>query len=160
MRRLLAVAALWALTGGLCQAAGVVSCTVSATGLAFGIYNPYSGSPTLTNGVVTMTCTLVSGGAQMVTPVSSYSTGSSGTYTNRTLLFGLNQLNYNFYLDSNMKREAGDGSPGTFTGGGTMHLIPPVFTGQVQDNLYGSIPINQGVAPGTYLDTIIVTVNY
>jgi spore coat protein U-like protein len=154
------VAALWALTGGLCQAAGVVSCTVSASGLAFGIYNPYSGSPTLTNGVVTMTCSLVSGGASFANPVSSYSTGSSGTYANRTMLFGANLLNYNFYLDSNMTKEAGNGSPGTFQGGGSMHLVPPVITGQVQDNLYGRIPINQGVAPGTYLDTIIVTVNY
>jgi spore coat protein U-like protein len=160
MRRLLAVAALWVLTGGLCQAAGIVSCTVSASGLAFNVYDPYSGSPTLTNGVVTMSCTLLSGGAMFVNPVSSYSTGSSGTYANRTMLFGANQLNYNFYLDSNMSKEAGDGSPNTYHGGGSMHLIPPVFTGQVQDNLYGRIPINQGVIPGTYLDTIIVTVNY
>jgi spore coat protein U-like protein len=160
MRRLLAAAACWVLTGGLCQAAGVVSCTVSATGLAFGVYDPYNPSPTLTNGVVTITCTLVSGGAMFVNPVSSYSTGSSGSYAVRTLLSGANPLNYNFYLDAGMTKRAGDGTGGTFTGGGSMHLIPPVFTGQVQDNLYGRIPISQDAAAGTYLDTIIVTVNY
>jgi spore coat protein U-like protein len=160
MRRLLAAAALWVLAGELCQAAGTVSCSVSATGLAFGIYDPSSGSPTLTNGLVTMTCTLVSGGASFANPVSSYSTGSSGTNVLRTMLFGPNLLNYNFYLDAGMINPAGDGTNGSVTGGGSIHLIPPNFTGQVQDNLYGRIPINQGVSPGTYLDTIIVTVNY
>jgi spore coat protein U-like protein len=161
MRRLLAAAALWVLAGELCQAAGTVTCSVSATGLAFGIYDPLSASPTLSTALVTMTCTLVSGGASFVTPVSSYSTGSSGTNALRTMLFGTTALNYNFYLDAGMTQPAGDGSNGSVTGGGTtLHLIPPVFSGQVQDTLYGRIPAGQAVTDGAYLDTIIVTVNY
>jgi spore coat protein U-like protein len=160
MRRLLAAAVLWVLSGELCQAAGTVTCSVSATGLAFGIYDPYNASATLSTAVVTMSCTLVSGGAQFVTPVSSYSTGSSGTNSLRTMLFGTNPLNYNFYLDAGMTKRAGDGTNGSFTGGATMHLVPPNFTGQVQDTLYGRILAGQNAAAGAYLDTIIVTVDY
>ena len=62
---------LWACGGGLLPAlaTGAVSCTVSATGPIFGIYNPLSPTPTYANGQVQASCTLLSGGATTVTLV-------------------------------------------------------------------------------------------
>ncbi|HYM36274.1 MAG TPA: spore coat protein U domain-containing protein, partial [Steroidobacteraceae bacterium] len=72
-----------------------VTCTVSATAVAFGTYNPLNASPTVTTGTVTASCTLISGGNTSVNLVSSYSTGSSGTYAARTMKSGTNALSYN-----------------------------------------------------------------
>jgi spore coat protein U-like protein len=137
-----------------------VSCQVTATGPAFGVYNPVSASPTLANGVVTATCTLLSGGSTFVTLVSSYSTGSSGTYANRTLVSGANHLNYNLYLDAAYTQIRGDGTGGSQTDSATLRLTRRAPTQQVQGTIYGRIPAGQDVAPGTYLDTIVVTVTY
>ena len=76
-------------------AVAAVSCTVTATGPAFGIYNPLSATPAYANGTVQVSCTLLSGGATTVNLVSSYSTGASGTYAMRTMVSGANTLNYN-----------------------------------------------------------------
>ncbi len=142
------------------MAAAAVSCEISATGPAFGIYNPLSPSATLANGVVTATCTLLSGSTTTVSLTSSYSTGSSGSYANRTLLFGTSQLNYNLYFDAAYTQIRGDGTGGSQTGGATMTLTRTSPTQQTSSTIYGRIPAGQDVAPGTYLDTIVVTVNY
>src|SRR5690348_9525350 len=86
------------LAAPLAQAA--VSCSVSATGPAFGIYSPLAGAATLADGTVTATCTLLSGGTTTVSLVSSYSTGASGSYASRTLVSGASRLNYNLYFDA------------------------------------------------------------
>ena len=141
-------------------AAGTAGCTASATGPAFGIYNPF-GPATTANGVLTVTCTLIGGnGAAQVTAVASYSTGASGTYANRTLVSGANVLNYNLYIDLAHTQTAGDGTAGTFTSTMSFKIIPPILTAQGQATIYGLIPAPQSVNPGTYLDTINVTVSY
>jgi spore coat protein U-like protein len=156
MRRLLTMVIL--LASKLSLAA--VSCSVSATGPAFGIYNPLNASPTYANGLVTATCTLLSGGGTTVSLVSSYSTGSSGTYANRTLLSGANSLNYNLYYDAGYTQVRGNGTGGSSTGSASITLTPAQPTGQAQGTIYGRILASQDVAPGSYLDTIIVTVTY
>jgi len=137
-----------------------VSCTVSATGPAFGIYNPLSGTPTYANGTVTATCTLLSGGTTTVNLVSSYSTGSSGIYSNRTMVSGASLLNYNIYFDAAYSQIRGNGTGGSQTGSASLTLTPGNRTGQAQGTLYGRIPAGQDVPAGSYLDTIVVTVTY
>jgi spore coat protein U-like protein len=159
MRRLAAAAALWGLASELAHA-GVATCGVAATGPAFGVYNPLNASPTLSNGVTTITCTWVSGGATTVSLTWTYGPGSSGQVNNRKLVSGTNQLPYNFYFDAAFTQLAGDGTLGSITGSGSLKVRKNAPTAQLQQTLYGRILPGQDVAPGAYLDTILVTVNY
>lgn len=144
---------------GTAQAA--VTCTVSATGPAFGIYNPLQATPTYANGSITATCTKISGmNAETVNLVSSYSTGSSGTYAMRTMRSGVNVLNYNLYFDAGYTRIRGNGTGGSQTGGASFTLTRTNPTSSTTSVIYGRVPASQDVAPGSYADTIVVTVTY
>jgi spore coat protein U-like protein len=141
-------------------ATGAVSCTVTATGTLFGIYNPLSAAPTYANGQVQVSCTLLSGGATTVNLVSSYSTGASGNYVTRTMPSGANKLNYNLYFDAAYTQVRGDGTGGSQTGGASLALTPGAPTQTASGTIYGRIPAGQDVAAGNYADTIVVTITY
>jgi spore coat protein U-like protein len=136
------------------------TCSVSATGPAFGVYNPFNVNPTEANGVVQATCTLLSGNAATVSIVDSFSTGSSGTYSNRTMLSGANKLNYNLYYDAAYTQIRGNGTGGSQTGGATLNLTSGNPTQVANGTIYGRIPAGQNVAPGSYSDTIVVTITF
>jgi spore coat protein U-like protein len=145
---------------GAPAALAVTSCSVAASGVNFGIYNPLSGTPLNSTGTVTVTCTLLSGGATTVNLTAALSTGSSGNYTARTMLAGVNKLNYNLYWSTAYQQVWGDGTGGSFYGVASVPLSPGNPTQQVSGTMYGQISAGQDVAPGAYLDTIVVTVNY
>jgi spore coat protein U-like protein len=155
---LAAAAVLAALLPGLADAA--VTCGVTATGPAFGIYNPLSASAAVSNGQVTASCTLTGTTATTVSLASSYSIGSGSSYANRTLLSGASKLGYNLYYDVAYSQIRGDGTGGSQTGGATFNLTRTSPTQSVTSTIYGRIPAGQDVAPGSYLDTIVVTVTY
>ena len=148
--------------GGLLPAlaTGAVSCSVTATGPLFGIYNPLSATPTYANGQILASCTLLSGGATTVNLVSSYSTGASGSYALRTMISGANKLNYNLYFDAAYTQIRGDGTGGSQTGGASLALSPGNPTQTAMGTIYGRIPASQDVAAGAYVDTIVVTITY
>jgi spore coat protein U-like protein len=152
------VAALFTAVPALGMAA--VSCSVTAIGPSFGIYNPLSATPTYANGQVTATCTLLSGNATTVSLVSSYSSGASGNFTLRTMLSGANTLGYNLYYDAAYSQVRGNGTGGSQSGGATLTLTPGAPTQTATGVIYGRIPANQDPAPGSYVDTIVVTVTY
>jgi spore coat protein U-like protein len=137
-----------------------VTCTVSATAVAFGVYNPLSATATVSTSTVTATCTLIGNNAERVDIVSSYSTGSSGTYSARTMQWGTNTLNYNLYFDSAYTRIRGDGTGGTQTGTASFILNNGQRTRSTSSTIYGRVPASQDVAAGTYSDTITVTITY
>jgi spore coat protein U-like protein len=141
-------------------AGAAVSCSVSATGPAFGVYNPLSATPTYANGTVQVSCTLLSGGATTVNLVSSYSTGASGSYALRTMLSGANTLGYNLYFDAAYTQIRGNGTGGSQTGGATLNLTTGSPTQSASGTIYGRIPAGQDVAAGSYADTIVVTITY
>lgn len=141
-------------------APAAVSCQVAATGPAFGTYNPTNTSATVANGTLTATCTLTSGNSATVTLTSSYSTGASGTFSSRVMLSGANRLSYNLYYDAAYTQIRGDGTGGSQTGSGSMSLTRAAPTQEIQSTIYGRVTAGQDVAPGTYTDTITVTVTY
>jgi spore coat protein U-like protein len=141
-------------------AAAAVTCSVTATGPAFGIYTPLSATPAYANGQVQVSCTLLSGGSTTVTLVSSYSTGASGNYTTRTMLSGANTLNYNLYFDAAYTQIRGNGTGGSQTGGATLNLTTGNPTQTATGTIYGRVPAGQDPAAGTYADTIVVTITY
>ena len=152
------------LATALCVAAPAVqaaaTCTVSAVGPAFGVYNPLNPAPTLSNGSVTATCNYVSGGATTVTMASSYSAGSSGNYASRMMLSGVNRLNYNLYFDAAFTQIRGDGTGGSQTGGATLTVSSSSRTASATSTIYGRMPAAQNAVPGSYADTIVVTITY
>ena len=154
--------ALWLVLAGSAVPAAAASwtCSVSATGPAFGIYNPFSATPDDENGLITATCTLLSGGAATVNVVDSFSTGSSGKYTTRTLLSGSSVLDYNLYYDAAYSEIRGNGTGGSQTGGATLNLTSANPTQSANGTIYGRIPAGQNVAPGTYTDSIVVTITF
>ncbi len=139
---------------------GAVSCSVSATGPLFGVYNPLSATPTYANGQIQATCTLLSGGATTLNLVSSYSTGKSGSFALRSMVSGTNKLNYNLFFDAAYTQIRGDGTGGSQTGGAALSLTPGNPTQTSTSTIYGRIPASQDVAAGAYADTIVVTITY
>ena len=152
------------LTGLLCALSpalhAAVTCRVRATPVRFGVYDPLSLSPTVSTGTVVTTCRLRGGLATQVTIVSSFTTGSSGSYLDRTMKRGASSLLYNLYLDPAYSEVAGNGTGGSATGTTTLNLTLLRATQRWRETIYGSMPASQDVAPGTYRDSIVVTINY
>jgi spore coat protein U-like protein len=160
MRALMWVIAAFAVVWGVpARAAVSFSCTVSATGINFGVYNPLSPTGNAASGSWTVTCTAVGTGSATVAGTLFLSSGSSGRFSPRTMRSGANTLNYNIYLTPAYAQILGDGSGGTYapSDSGTV-TAGQIY--QVTGPMYGLMPPLQDVAPGAYSDTIIVTVTY
>jgi spore coat protein U-like protein len=80
-------------------------------------------------------------------------TSSGGTITQRKLINGSATINYNIYTDSPGGTLWGDGTTGVSLGG-TGNGAEQTIT------IYGRIPAQTTAAPGTYGDTVTVTVTY
>jgi spore coat protein U-like protein len=141
------------------QAAVAFTCTVSATGVAFGTYNPLNPAGDSAVGSWTVICNAIGSGSATVAGTLTLSTGSSGNYATRTMLSGTNTLKYNIYLTSGHTQVIGDGSAGTFapSDSGTV-TAGQVY--QVTGSMYGFMPALQDIPAGNYTDSIIVTVTY
>ena len=130
------------------------ACTISATGVAFGNYDPQSGTNLDGVGTIDVGCHPSDNA-----PTVSLSAGSSGTFSSRTMLSGGDSLDYNLYTTSARNIVWGDGFGGsvtvTLTGGsvsgGTRRYTRSVF---------GRIPGSQNVPAGSYGDTITLTATF
>jgi spore coat protein U-like protein len=119
------------------------SCTLSTTGLSFGVYDPFSPAPLDGTGSVSYHC---QGG---IRGVAALSPGSSGRFDQRAMLQGAERLRYNVYLDAARTRIWGD-----FWGGGQVAIIRP---GNRSISVHGRVFPQQEISPGTYTDTLVVT---
>lgn len=124
------------------------ACTVSATDLDFGTTGVLTSSNDTTN-TISINC-------NNLLPYSiSLNDGLSGVGdpTARKMVNGPNQITYGIYQDAAHLNPWGD-NIGTNTVGGT-------GTGSVQSyTAHGRVPVQSTPTPGTYTDTIIVTVTY
>ena len=141
-------------------AQATVSCTLSAVGPAFGIYTPTSTSALDSNGNVTVTCTLLSGGTITVMPTVTLSAGASGNFVTRTMLSGTQKLNYNLYWSTAYSQVWGDGTGGSYPGSAKITLSPAAPTQSASGVVYGQVYALQNPAPGSYTDSIVVTATY
>ncbi len=138
-----------------CNVISLCSCTASASGVAFGTYDPFSATPTNSSGSVTVDCTLsiaLSGSFDI-----ALSTGSSGTYNARTMTNGGANLSYNLYTSAAQTQVWGDGTGSSATVNQTFSAL---LTVSKTVQVYGEIPAGQNVPAGVYADTIMVTVTY
>lgn len=134
--------------------AAAMTCSFSSViSVSFGNYNVYSSSPVDAAGRLTYLCH--TGIASFVT--IDFSTGSSGSYTTRTMQKGAATLGYNLYSTA-----ARSGSPWGDGTGGTTHYGPQlVVLGTATDvDIFGRIPALQNVEAGSYADTIVMTISF
>ena len=127
----------------------VASCTVATTAMSFGNYN---------NALLTSTAT-VTATCSNTTPYNlglNAGTASGATVTTRGMFVsGTPAVVLNYGLYSNSSRTTNWGMTiGTDTVTGTGSGAAQPFT------VYGLIPAGQLVAPGSYTDTITVTITY
>ncbi|UIJ46869.1 spore coat U domain-containing protein [Sphingomonas cannabina] len=138
-----------------CNPLSLCSCTVTATGVSFGTYNPVSSSANDATGSVRVRCTLLVALAGSFTV--DLSTGSSNSYAGRTLRNGTTNLGYNLYTTAARNQIWGNGT------GGTVNVVRSFTALLAVDQtitVYGRIPARQNVRAGAYSDTIVVTVTY
>lgn len=126
------------------------ACVVSANPLAFGNYNPTSGSNTDATTTLSVTCT---SGTSYTVGLSA-GTGNGATVSARKMTGGGNTLNYALYQDSarstNWGNTPGTDTPASATAGASAATL----------TVYGRITGGQNVPAGTYTDSVTVTVNY
>lgn len=155
---LLATAALCVTQSAL--AAVTINCTTSASSIAFGTYNPLSTVSAASTGTLRVACSGSGSGSRNVTVGVTLSAGMSGSYTTRKMLSGSNALNYNIYWSTAYSQIMGDGSGGSFAGTAGPFTVFAGGTNTATGTMYGLVPAQQDVAPGSYVDTILVTVTY
>jgi spore coat protein U-like protein len=139
-------------TSSLSVSATVTSnCTVSTSAVGFGSINPLSGSNTDATGGITVTCT----NGTPWTAAAGVGGGTGATFASRLMTAGANTLTYSLYTNSGRTTVWGDGSGTTATVGNT-------GTGSSQSvTIYGRVPSGQiSAPPGSYADTVTVTVTY
>lgn len=143
-----------ALSAASAARAGQV-CTVSATDMAFGNYDPFVGAPLDSTSTISVTCTRV--GNRRVRYEIQLDTGQSGSYNPRAMTNGVSQLNYNLYRNAARTRIWGDGTSGTVVRRRRYNL-PPGGMRTRNETVRGRVFAGQNVTIGSYLDTITVTV--
>ena len=133
------------------------SCTVSATSLPFGSYNPANGVALDGTGTVDVTCsvTLVGLGASWTIQLSS---GGALSYTPRQMANGAARMNYNIFTTARRTTVWGDGSGATAVVADNQTLINGTSVNHY--TMYGRIPALQDVRAGAYTDSIVVTLLY
>jgi spore coat protein U-like protein len=124
------------------------ACSVSATDLDFASYDPTSGTDDDATSTVSVTCTLLH-------PYTvRLSGGGSGDTAARVMDGGTStDLGYQLYSDALRTTVWGNTASDDVAGVGA-GLLPFPHT------VYGRIPAGQDVEPGSYVDTITVSVDF
>ena len=138
------------------------SCTVSTTGISFDSYIPNQASPLDSVGRISVDCAKAPLDSLPMTVNYSLdiSQGSGTSFTPRTMSSGTHALNYNLYRDALRSNVLGDGSGGTSNIAGALQLPSPQGTATGSHSFYGRIFAGQNLVPGTYADTLLVTISY
>lgn len=126
-------------------------CSVTATGVAFGAYNPIGGAGVDITGTVTLSCD-----KDKTDYLITLSTGGSGDYSARSMTHAGDQLPYQLYLDSARTVIWGDGTGGT----GVVSGVLPKKETSISFTVYGRVYGGVNVAPGFFTDAIVVTALY
>jgi spore coat protein U-like protein len=143
-------------TGSLTVTATVSgTCVISSGGgtLSFGTYDPVNtnaSTPLLQSGTFQIQCTNGTNATILLGQGSYPGNGSTDSAPVRNMSSGAAQLNYQLYT-----------TIGRTVVWENVIGVSQVATGLAQTvTVYGSIPAGQNVSPGTYTDTVVISVNY
>lgn len=130
------------------------NCRFSSAGnMAFGTYDPLSGTALDQTSTITYNCTKNT----PYTLALSVGTGAGATFAVRKMTNGANTLNYSLYTDAARTTVWGDGTAGTSM------VAAPAAAGlltNINVTVYGRIPTAQDVAAVAYTDTITATLTF
>ncbi len=133
------------------------ACTVSAAGVQFGSYDPTASGPTDAQGSVTLNCSLLPGLG--LGPYSvALGAGMGGSIAARGMRSGAFIIPYQLYSDGARTVIWGDGTGGSSAVSSNSSVF--ILGGSLQLTVYGRIGAGIAAAPGTYSDTVVVTLNY
>lgn len=138
-------------------------CSVSASGVAFGVYDPTVATPDDSTGSVVVTCTYTGpGGVDTADYTVTLSTGTGGSYAPRKLTAGASRLDYNLFRDAARTQVWGNASSGTTIITGSLRVGPGNGNGTrtATHVVYGRIPQLQDADTGNYTDSILVTLTF
>ena len=123
------------------------ACSINVIEVNFGSYDVFSNAALNSTGKIDVNCP---SGVGYTIGLSA----GSGIFTQRVMRNGAHSLNYNFFTAANRVLVWGDASNGSVTvsGSGTDETVDHV--------VYGRIPPNQNVYPGSYSDTITVEITF
>jgi len=130
------------------------TCSATAAPLAFPNYTPGGGALT-GNSTISVKCTKNT----PYTVALNAGTTTGGAFTQRLMASGANTLQYNLYTTAAFATVFGDGTGTTGTNAGTGAGVATANTVTVYGQLLDSAT-NQAAVPGSYSDTITVTVSY
>ncbi len=140
-----------------------VNCSVTSSAVAFGIYNPFNAFALDSTATVSVTCSLTRPETVTVPYTLGLTAGSSASFAVRTMISGPSTLNYNLYADNARSIIWGDGSSGTSVVAGSLglgHGLGNNGTNTATHTEYARMPAQQDVLPGSYNDSIVVTVTW
>ncbi|GAM99988.1 sigma-fimbriae tip adhesin [alpha proteobacterium U9-1i] len=127
----------------------VASCSVDASDLLFGDYDPVAASPLDIGTSIGVTCT--NGTAYVVSLDEGL--GAGATVASRRMTAGADTLTYSLYRNAGRTNVWGE-TAGVNTVAGT-------GSGAEQDiDVFGRVPANQTAPAGAFSDTVTVTVTY
>lgn len=141
------------------SASVVANCTISATNLAFGNYDPVvanntTGADLYANSTVTVACT--KGAPNVWIGLDAGANSASAVGTTRAMNTGVNYLSYELYtVDPNPAPGAAWGNTQP-----TGKSYVPATKAATAITVFGRVPKGQDAAIGSYSDTITATINY
>jgi spore coat protein U-like protein len=129
------------------------SCTISATPMAFGAYDPITGSAVDTTAALSVTCTQGTSEAITLDQGVNPAVGSTAAVPLRQMISGADLLGYSLFSDSNRTVVWGDD---------TSADVERVAASSAAENVtvYGRITGGQAAVAGTYGDTVVATVTF
>lgn len=158
-------AARWCI-GALCLAGtapalAAAGCSVSATPMVFSTYDTLSGSPSQISSTLTVSCMIPFGTLAAVPYTISLGPSQTSGTMSRSMAGPLgSRLQYNLYTGAARSTVWGNGSGGTQTVGGSVTPASYGIAAVQNHSVYGTVPALQNVRAGSYLDGILVTVDY
>lgn len=142
----------------IADSAGAASCSVSSTGLSFGAYDPLPATSQHVDTAGTITVTCIGAIGTQVGYAIGLNGGMQGSVSDRRMSAGSSTLlAYNLYQDGSRSTVWGDGSAGQVVAA-SYTLVALSRTDDF--TIYGRVPRRQNVIPGTYTDSVLVTVTY
>ncbi len=138
------------------------TCGISSTGVAFGAYTPNQRTPVDSVGSVTVSCSKSALDSASVTVNYSvnFSSGSASGFSPREMTSGVNKLGYNLYQDISRSNVWGDATGGTSNASGSINLSQVMLPVVATHTVYSRIFASQNAVPGSYADSIVVTIEY
>lgn len=139
---------------GVWEEAWGATCRVDPLPIRFGKYDPFSPSPLTGTGRIDLKCDAV--GIRFRVKLDSGQNAVGFQPRRLKISSGQESLGYNLYRDITHTEIWGDGTPPTVIQEG----VSSKKGAKLSFTLYGRIPASQNISPGSYTDTVRVTVEW